>query len=58
MKYKYILPDGNEYCTEKTARRALGVGTTKLRGLVKIGTVQKILLTNTATSYEQTEVIQ
>lgn len=57
MKYIYILPDGQVCFTEKTARKCLGIGTTKLRGLVKIGTVQKILLINTATSYEQTEVI-
>ncbi|MUP36820.1 hypothetical protein [Labilibaculum euxinus] len=57
-KYKYILPNRDEYFTEKTARKALGVGTTKLRGLVKIGTVQKILLTNTANSYDKTNNIQ
>lgn len=56
--YKYILPDGRIFLTEKTARKGLKVGTGTFRARVRQGRIQKILLTNTALSYEKDRNIQ
>jgi len=44
MRYKYILPDGREFFTEKEGRKAMGIGTATFRSLAKKGIVQKILI--------------